>query len=143
MSTFALSLNSVPMHVEGAWTVTRSLSRLLGHATRGRNRVLPGVPGAAVRPKIRDELAVSLDLRVRGLNDHTGAPHADPIDGKVANLIYLRTNVAVPISVTAVLTHAGGSLTAAAQVANWQIMADEATVATVAFDLIVPSGQFA
>lgn len=146
MATLYLTLNGIDLNRRGFCTVDRSLIRLLGGAsTVDVNQKLPYVPGRVSFDQIIDQTVYDLEALVEGKRTYAGVAHTDEVDGKVANLTYLRTNIADPAAttMTAVLHTAAGNITVDAQVANWIVGRDNGASAKVAFDLIVPAGAFA
>lgn len=145
MTTFHLTVNGVSLLQPGFCRINRSLIGLLGGPSRRNdNLVLPYVEGRPAYKHWPDETVYDLELLVEGINDSAGDPHTDPVAGKIANLIYLRQNVALDsaITVEATLATPTGDLDADVQILNWMVARDEGTSALVTFDLLVPSGCF-
>lgn len=145
MATLYLTLNSIDCNRTGFFTIDRSLIRLFGGpATVDVNQKVPYVDGREPFPQLIDQTVYDLEGLVEGKRTYGDTPHGDQVDGKVANLVYLRQQIGTPNSATivAVLHTAAEDITVDAQVANWMVAKDEGTSAKVTFDLIVPAGAF-
>jgi hypothetical protein len=145
MATFYLTLNSVNLNRPGFCRINRSLIRLLGGpALSDVNQKVPYVDGHHAFDQLIDQTIYDLEAVVEGKVNQSGSPHADPIDGKVTNLVYLRDTIGTPANLTmpAVLHTSVEDISVDAQVANWMVARDEGYSAIVTFDLIVPRGAF-
>lgn len=77
-----------------AWFI-RSLAPLHEDATLvGRSRRLPRGRTRNYR-RWRTETTYTFALRIRGFKDHTGATHADPLEGLEINSAFLRANLGI------------------------------------------------
>lgn len=132
-----------------AWHVL-NLSLLWGPAaTRGANATLPRTAGRVALPRYVDETSYSLPFVVLGSCDQSGnASTGGPIEGLIANLDYLWTNLFAPPSAptatrSATLTIPGSS----SRTAEVQLSVDpiemSGEVARTVIELIVPAGRFA
>ena len=143
--TFGLAVESQSLDIAGAWQHNRSIRRLMSNVkVRGENRIKPGVGGRTARTLMRDETITDLELMVFGINDSTGSAHSDVIAGLHENLWYLNDwalDTIASTTLTTVLTLTDSrTFETEAQILNWQVAKDDGTVATISYDLRIPSG---
>lgn len=144
---FGLVFDGQAFDIEGAWKHNRSLRRLRSTIrTRGESRIIEGVEGRTPYVVLKDEIVVDLELMVYGVNDGTGTPHSDVLEGLDENLAYLEDFVydhtdQSAATWTAVLeTVSGRTFEAQAQILNWQIAQENVTQVVVGYDLRIPAG---
>lgn len=100
-------LGAVSFPVAGAWEFV-DLTPLMQEADgRGDDLTIPGAAGVTFKPRVRDELTVSLPILVYGDNDESLVAHADVRSGLKANVGYLNTNLLAQNvgSITATVTY--------------------------------------
>ncbi len=141
---FYLEVENVSLRQPGAWQIGRSLTRLLGGpAKRGENTLIPTRAGRDPNPMRVDQGVYDLEMLVMGRFDGDGMPYTDEIDGKVSNLLYLRSLLVIPEGTLFAELHLpdASTLTGMIQVINWVVVRDDGGTATVTFDVVVPAGM--
>lgn len=92
----ALTLNNVDMHVPGAWTVLNVEELWTNSDTYGDNRPIPATPGRRALEWAEDQSTYTLLMVFSGMNDFSGAPHADYYAGLWRNFRYVKEQVVDP-----------------------------------------------
>jgi hypothetical protein len=143
-----LEIASIPMSIYGAWFIT-DLSSLLEDADqRGDDRVIPQVSGRAPYQRFRDATKHVLPMEIYGVNDASGAAHANDPLGIDANSLYLNTNVVAPTGTgdgtrSATLHLPGGNRTASIHVLKLSLGHKGPNKLEAALEISIPAGHFA
>lgn len=124
----------------------QDLIPLLGHTTRGNNRILPGASGQRSTAPVRDQIDVTLTWYVNGRKNPGGTITA-PGTGLLNNLAYYKAaffNQADPDTglTLGTLTLENGAVTAQIQCRDWSPYWTGPLSATVATRIVVPAGQW-
>lgn len=148
--TGTLTINSVSMHVNGAWTITDLHELWLPNAERAGNVIIPGATGQRAYPWRTDASEYLLIMGIAGERNVSGVPYADQIVGLMTNVEYLRANVLVPptaptATYSATLTLPGGGTprTANVQPIHLDIGKRIGPNISAILTLVVPAGRFA
>lgn len=145
---FYLECNSLPLSTPG-WRIVNLPSVLRGPNVRGTDRIIPLLSGS--RPYLRRRAAtiIPLNLVIFGDEDHEGTPYADPLDGVISNLLFLRAQIFDPTETgdgtrlwTLRLPDAS-TLTASCHTGPLLATMDTPTVYRATADLSIPAGWFA
>lgn len=93
----AVTINSVLMHVDGAWNVLNPQVLWLPTAEKGENRKKPRARGRRPNPWRTDESTYSLNMVIDGTFDvGANAYSTSPWVGLQHNIEYLWDNVVIP-----------------------------------------------
>lgn len=128
-----------------AWLVT-DLSDLLTTAPpRGSNEPMPGADGRRFFPRYRDEVKVSLPMSIFGDFDEDGSPTADPVQGVIDHVEYLRESLGeYDTALVPLIWHlpSGSTYTADVQVLGLFEFRDAGPGhLRCALDIVVPAGR--
>lgn len=142
-----LDIDGVPLSTP-AWEHTNLYLMTGQGSVRGENVVMPGALGRRAVRRRTDEMNQTIELAFFGNVDWTGAPHADPVAGLMANLAEFKAKVVDPTLTAdstrpATLVLPAGNLTASVQVLGFEITEsyDPASVAA-SMDIAVLQGAF-
>lgn len=132
-----------------AWCVTDT-SDLWKLEVRGDDRVLAGVAGRRAHPRELDAVTMQFPMVVVGKYTKDGAVNVDPSAGLDINLMYLRTNLELPIAsgngtrqMTWTRESGGTPLTANVHVIPpMQHKVGSGYLARLVLEVSVPSGRF-
>lgn len=92
-----ITINSVSLHIDGAWNCTNPQVMWTPNAVKGENRRKPRARGRKANPWRIDQGEYSLEMLIDGAWDvGANAPSATPWIGLQHNLEYLMTNVVNP-----------------------------------------------